>query len=78
MKLKENALTPVCPESAAIRSLIRSSQMGCAVVDCLSEDTAEEAIVATLRALYDVPGETVEAEVTRILAALRRLDALDG
>lgn len=78
MKLKENVLSPAHPESAAIRSLIRGSQMGCTVVDCLSEETTEEAIIATLRALYDVPGKTVEAEVTRILASLRQLEALDG
>ena len=77
MKLKENVLLPDTSESAALRRMIRHSQTGSMVVGCLSEDTTEAAIVETLRALYDVPAETVEADVARILEELRRLNALD-
>ena len=77
MKLKANALSPSAPESAVLRQVIRNSQTGCVAVDCLASDTTEEAIVETMRALFDLPGEPVEADVARILGELRRLNVLD-
>ena len=77
MKLKANALSPSAPESAVLRQMIRNSQTGCVAVDCLASGTTEEAIVETMRALFDLPGETVEADVARILGELRRLNVLD-
>ena len=77
MRLKDNALSSASPEGVALRRLIRNSQTGCVVVDCLSAETTEEAIIEVLRALYDVPEETVVADVARILRELRRLDALE-
>lgn len=76
MKLKENALSRSTQKGTSLRQFVRNSQTGCIVVDCLSSDTTEEAIVETLRALFDVPAETVTADVSRILEELRRLDAL--
>ena len=77
MKLKENALALSTPGGEALRQALRRGQTGCVVVDCLSSDTTEEAIIETLRALFDVPAETVTREVSHILAELRRLDALE-
>ena len=76
MKLKDQASVSLW-EDPTLRNLLRNSQTGCVVVDCLSSDTTEASIIETLRALYDVPGETVTRDVAIILQELRRLGALE-
>jgi hypothetical protein len=75
MKLKETFFT--AEGGSAYNTLIRRSSMGSHIVGCLAKGTTEEAIISQLRALYDVPGEAVEAAVADILTKLREADLLE-
>jgi hypothetical protein len=74
MKLK-NINSPACERT--VRELCRRKMTGSMVLGLLSEETTEEAIVEKLRALYDVPGDVVEADVRLILSELRTCGALE-
>lgn len=72
MKLKQNALT-----TSSLHALIRRKKFGSFIIDYLHEDTTEAEINEKLRPIFDVPGEEVKEAVADMLAALRKLDALD-
>lgn len=46
-------------------------------VECLKEDTTEEAIVERMLEKYDAPRERIATDVAKILAKLRGIGALD-
>ena len=74
MKLKPID-SPACER--VIRELCRRSMTGSMVLDCLSDETTEEAIVERMRSLYDVPGATVVEDVRYVLTELRANGALE-
>ena len=85
MKLKENFITqniedaqfliPVGAEE--FRGIVRSNKTAAFIVDCLKENTTEEAIVDAMLKEYDAPKEVISADVKEILATLRRINALE-
>ena len=46
-------------------------------MDCLKEETTEEAIVDKMAAKYDAPREEIAADVKEILDTLRKINALE-
>lgn len=68
-------LVPVGAES--FRGLVRSNRTAAFIVDCLQEETTEEAIVNAMCAKYDAPREVIAADVREILDTLRGINALD-
>ena len=67
-------LVPVGAES--FQGIVRSNQTAAFIVDCLREETTEEAIVNAILDRYAVDRETVTADVKEILEKLRGINAL--
>jgi hypothetical protein len=67
-------LVPVGAES--FQGIVRSNQTAAFIVDCLREETTEEAIVDAMLDRYAVDRETVTADVKEILEKLRGINAL--
>ena len=57
--------------------LVRSNPAAAFIVDCLKGEATKEAIVAKMLEKYDVTEEVVSADVDKILAKLRSINALD-
>ena len=85
MKLKDDFITqdiddvqflvPIGGE--AFSGVVRSNGTAAFIVNCLKEETTEDAIVDAMCAEYDAPRETIAADVTEILATLREINALE-
>ena len=85
MKLKDGFIThesegehiTVSAGGSAFNGLIRSNKTAGFIVECLKEDTTEEAIVEKMLALYDAPRQVIASDVAKILADLREIGVLD-
>lgn len=55
----------------------RSNASAAMIIDCLKQECTAEDITAALLQKYDVPAETVRADVDRVLEQLRSIGALD-
>ncbi len=85
MKLKENFITheidgehlTIPAGGSAWNGLIRSNQTAGFIVECLKEDTTEDAIVEKMLEKYDAPRELIASDVAKILAKLQSIGALD-
>ena len=85
MKLKDGFIThdidgtqflvPVGGE--AFSGLVRSNASAAFIVECLKEDTTEEAIVDKMCLKYDAPRATIAADVAEIINTLRGINALE-
>lgn len=62
---------------AAFFGIIRGNATLGAVLELLREEITEEKLVASMKAKFDAPLETIEADVERALAVLRKVGALD-
>lgn len=85
MKLKEGFVTQqmgdeqimVATGTANFSGLVRSNPTAAFIVDCLKEDTTEVQIVQCILDKYEVSEAVAAADVKKILAKLRSIDALD-
>lgn len=68
-------MVPVGGQS--FRGIVRSNRTAAFIVDCLKEDTTEEAIIDAMLARYAADRETVTADVKEILEKLRTIHALE-
>ena len=85
MKLRSNTVTmdvdgtrflvPVGAE--AFRGVARSNETAAFILDCLAQETTEDAIVDAMCAKYNAPRDQIAADVREILDTLRRINALD-
>ncbi|MBR3423552.1 MAG: PqqD family protein, partial [Clostridia bacterium] len=67
-------LVPVGAES--FRGIVRSNKTAAFIIDCLKEETTEEAIVNAMCEKYDAPRERISADVKNVLEKLRSIGAL--
>ncbi len=85
MKLKDGFVTQVmggeqimvATGKANFSGLIRSNATAAFIVDCLKKETTKEAIVSAMLDKYEVSAEKAAADVDKILATLRSVNALD-
>ena len=85
MKLKDTFITyqeadehlTIPAGGSAWNGLVRSNRTAGFIVECLKEDTTEEAIVGKMLEKYDAPREIIAADVAKILTKLRSIGALD-
>ncbi len=56
--------------------LMRANKSASVILDCLAEETTEEAIVDMMAARFDAPRETLEKDVAAVLDTLRGINAL--
>ena len=85
MKLKSDFITqtidntqflvPIGGES--FQGIVRSNKTAAFIVDCLKEETTEEAIIEAKCKKYDAPRNVITSDVKQILNTLRRINALD-
>ena len=61
----------------AFRGIVQSNKAAAFIVDCLKEETTEEAIVAKMCEKYDAPQAVLAADVREILDTLRSIHALE-
>ena len=71
----ETLLVPT--DDAAFSGIIRGNATLGAVLELLREEITEEKLVASMKAKFDAPLETIGADVERALAVLRKVGALD-
>ena len=85
MKLKSNFITyeidgnplTVPAGGSSWNGLIRSNKTAGFIVECLKEETSEEAIVEKMVEKYDAPRARIPADVAKILTKLRSVGALE-
>ena len=85
MKLKQEFITHhsgtetvLVPTGAApFAGLMRGNKTLGAVLDLLKQETDEASVIAAMCARFDAPEEVIAADVKEVLAALRKLEALD-
>lgn len=57
--------------------LLRANKSASVILDCLAQDTTEEAIVDAMAARFDAPRETLAKDVAAVLDTLRDIHALE-
>ncbi len=62
---------------AEFSGIIRGNATLGAVLELLREEITEEKLIASMKVKFDAPLETIEADVERALAVLRKVGALD-
>ncbi len=84
MKLKETFITHemdgeqiMVAVGGGFSGMVRSNATAAFIVDCLKNDTTQEAIVDAMCAEYDAPRDVIAGDVEKILAQLRSIGALD-
>lgn len=85
MKLKDGFVTHemggekimVATGSANFSGLVRANAAAAFILDCLKEETTREAIVEKMMAHYEADLQAVDADVDKVLAQLRSIQALD-
>lgn len=85
MKLKSSFITQtidntqflVSMSAEDFQGIARSNKTAAFIVDCLKEETTEEAIVDAMCSKYDAPREVIRADVREILDKLRGIQALE-
>lgn len=85
MKLRDGFIThesegehiTVSAGGSAFNGLIRSNKTAGFIVECLKEDTTEEAIIEKMLQKYDAPREVIASDVSKILGNLHKIGALD-
>ena len=85
MKLKEGFVTHemgdeqimVATGSANFAGMVRSNPTAAFIVECLKKPTTRGEIIVKMLDQYDVTREIVSADVDKILAKLRSINALD-
>ena len=85
MKLKSDFITQTIEDTQflvpvgaeAFRGIVRSNATAAFIVDCLKEETTEEAIVDAMCAKYDAPRDVIAADVAMIIGKLRGINAIE-
>ena len=68
-------LVPVGAEKFS--GMLRNNKTAAFIVDCLKEETTEEAVVDAMCEKYDAPREKIAEDVKGILSILRSVGALE-
>ena len=68
-------LVPVGAEQFS--GMLRNNKTAAFIVDCLKEETTEEAVVDAMCEKYDAPREKIAEDVKGILSILRSVGALE-
>ena len=64
-------------EIANFSGLMRANKSASVILDCLAEDTTEEAIVDVMAERFDAPRDVLAADVATVLEMLRSIKALE-
>ena len=64
-------------EIANFSGLMRANKSASVILDCLAEDTTEEAIVDVMAERFDAPRDVLAADVANVHETLRSIKALE-
>ena len=64
--------------SVKFSGLVRSNSTAGFIINCLTEGTTEDEIVAKMRQNYDVSDEIARRDVRKIVEQLKGIGAIDG
>lgn len=86
MKLKAEFITHgsqeeqvmVSTDTKLFSGLVRSNSTASFIIDCLKQETTQEAIVEAMATEYDAPRERIAKDVAKIIGQLRGIGAIDG
>lgn len=73
---KEQMMVAAGPAAKQFHGLVRSNETAAFIVNCLKQETTEEAIVDAMLEQYEAPRETVAQDVHRVVEQLRQIGAL--
>lgn len=73
---KESVLVPT--GAAGWVGVVRGNRTLGLILSLLREDTTEEEVVSAMQERFAAPDGAIEGDVTRAIAELRRVGALDG
>ena len=84
MRLKDGFITQtiedtqflVATGTESFQGIVRSNQTAAFIVDCLKNETTENAIVDAMCAEYDAPRDVIASDVKEVLDTLRKIDAI--
>lgn len=74
---KEQMMVATGPEVELFHGMLRSNETAAFIIDCLKEDTTEEAIVDAMAERYDAPRETISRDVHDAIEKLCQLGVLE-
>ena len=85
MKLKSSFITQTIDDTQFLvplgnekfHGIVRNNKTAAFIVDCLKQDTTEDAIVEAMCAEFDAPREMIAADVKKALDTLRSVGALE-
>ena len=85
MKLKSDFITQeidgtqflVAVGGESFNGIVKSNATAAFIVDCLKNDTTEQAITDAMCAEYDAPRDVIAADVRRTLSQLREIGAIE-
>ena len=85
MKINENFLTQeiddaqvmVATGEAKFNGIVRSNKTAAEIINLMQEETTRDEVVAKMLAKYDAPKALIEADVDKVIKALRQVGALD-
>ena len=58
--------------------IVRGNRTLGAILELLADDTTEDALVSAMKKRFDAPDGAIERDVSRALAELREIGAIDG
>lgn len=73
----ERLMVAVGPAARRFCGLARANETAAFLIDGLKQDTSEEALVNSLRDVFDVDRETAAADVRELLEQLRSIGAIE-
>ena len=73
---KEQMMVAAGPAAKQFHGLVRSNETAAFIVNCLKQETTEEAIVDAMLEQYEAPRETIRQDVHRVVEQLRQIGAL--
>ena len=74
---KEQMMVAAGPAAKHFHGMVRSNETAAFIIDCLKEDTTEEAIVDAMAGRYDAPRETIARDVHAVIEELDQIGALE-
>ncbi len=72
----EQMMVAAGPAAKVFHGLVRSNETAAFIINCLKNETTEEAIVDAMLAQYEAPRETIAQDVHRVVEQLREIGAL--
>ena len=72
----EQMMVAAGPAASSFHGLVRSNETAAFIVDCLKQETTEEAIVEAMLERYEAPREVIARDVHQVVEKLKGIGAV--